>query len=342
MASSQKTASGKWTCRVYIGMKDGKRQYKRFTADTKKDAERKANFYLLQNPIVKDECDYTVSEAITAYINSKRNILSPSTVAGYEKIKRNWLQLIMPCKIRDLTKELVQQAVNIDAATHSPKTVRNAVGLLVPSLAMFDYKVDVTLPQRKKVEITIPTDEELKTLCAEADRFGILAPVSLAAYMGLRRSEISALDLKKDFDATKCTLSISSAFVLNDKNRYVLKDTKSTESTRIVPVPSVVVPILADMVKKNKKMPNPDYIEKNFVELRDSVGLKHITFHSLRHYYASTLVVLNIPDFYAMKLMGHKNDQMLKRVYQHIRQDYMDEISQKMDSFYASKIAIDD
>ena len=343
MASTQRTASGKWTCRVYIGLKDGKPQYKRFTADTKKEVERLANTYKVNQPQKKQGSELTVREAMASYIEAKSNVLSPSTVEGYLKIPRLRLQSIMSVKLCDLTEEQIQYAVNLDAATLSPKSVRNAVGFLTAALGMFGYKeVNVTLPQKKKKEIVIPTDAEMEMLCEAADRYGIGLEVRLAAYMGLRRSEISALVLDKDVDLAAKTVRIEKAIVHAPQGGYVEKNTKTTSSTRFLTVPQIIFPLLEEAVKTNRKMKNPNYIEKNFCALRDDLGLKHITFHSLRHYFASTLVVLGVPDFYAMKLMGHSSDQMLKNVYQHVRQDYLREVSSKMDAFFSSKTGTND
>ena len=188
----------------------------------------------------------------------------------------------------------------------------------------------------------IPTDDEMKILCQAAPDWEINLPVHLAAYMGMRRSEICAVDLKKDVDLKKNTLRINKAMVINDKNEKVIKGTKTTNSTRTLPIPGVVLPVLEDAVKNGYTMPTPGALESRFIKMKRSLSLDHITFHSLRHYYASTLVVLEIPDFYAMKLMGHGTDRMLKTVYQHVRQDYMDEVSTKMDAFFAAKTSMDD
>lgn len=338
MASTQRTESGKWTCRVYIGMKDGKKQYKRFTAETKKEAERIANTYAINIPQKKEGFELTVKEAMTAYIESKENVLSPSTVEGYKKIPRLRLQSIMKVKLCDLTEEMIQYAINIDAATLSPKSVRNAVGFLTASLGMFGYKdINVTLPQKKKKEITIPTDEEMRLICDSALGYGIVLEVHLAAYMGLRRSEISAIDIATDIDLSNKTIKIDKAMVRSDSGKYVLKGTKTTSSTRILAIPQIIFPLVEEAVLSGRKMQNPNYIEKQFCRMRNELGLKHINFHSLRHYFASTLVVLNVPDFYAMKLMGHSSDQMLKNVYQHIRKDYLQDVADKMDDFFADK-----
>ena len=48
MATAKKLPSGKWRCLAYIGKdENGKRQYKSFTADSKKEAEFLAASYLL-------------------------------------------------------------------------------------------------------------------------------------------------------------------------------------------------------------------------------------------------------------------------------------------------------
>lgn len=338
MASTQRTASGKWTCRIYIGQEDGKDVYKRFTADTKKEAERMAHLFQANMPKKTQGSDLTVREAITAYINSKANVLSPSTVDGYRKVQRLRLQSIMNVRLSNLTKEQIQIAINLEAAKLSPKSVKNAYGLLTAALSMFGYKdVEVTLPQKIKKEIVIPTDQEMKLLCDSAKKYGIEAEVHVAAYMGLRRSEISAINVKEDVDFSEKTLRISKALVRSENGGYVSKGTKTTSSTRTLSIPNVVLPFFEDLARSERNFRSPDYIEKNFCKMRTDLGMKHITFHSLRHYFASTLVILGIPDFYAMKMMGHSSDIMLKSVYQHVKQSYMKDASKKIDSFFASK-----
>ena len=338
MASTQRTASGKWTSRIYIGLKDGKKQYKRFTADTKKEAERLAHTYAVNLPTEKHGGEMTLREAMEAYIASKNNVLSPSTVAGYRRIVAHRFKSLMDLKIRDLEKSDYQKAVNDEAAQHSPKTVLNAVGLLTASLSL--QRIDVsglTLPQEKKIEVVIPTDDEMQLLCAESEKWNISLPVHLAAYMGLRRSEICALDLRKDFNLKNNTVRIDKAIVVDENNERVLKGTKTKNSTRTLSIPGIVLPVLKTSIENNYTMPTPAALDARFIKMKRSIDLDHITFHSLRHYFASTLVVLNIPDFYALKLMGHGTDLMLKTVYQHVRQDYMNQVSSKMDDFFSSK-----
>ena len=82
MASAKKLPSGSWRVNLYIGKTpDGKRQYKSFTADTKKEAEFLAAQYN-QNHIDVNRSELPLSAAVERYIKSKENGLSPATVRG--------------------------------------------------------------------------------------------------------------------------------------------------------------------------------------------------------------------------------------------------------------------
>ena len=69
--------------------------------------------------------------------------------------------------------------------------------------------------------------------------------------------------------------------------------------------------------------------------LRDELGLKQINFKSLRHYYASMMLMNNVPDKYAMKRMGHATDNMLKNVYQHIIDKKDVEVTETINNYLA-------
>ena len=58
------------------------------------------------------------------------------------------------------------------------------------------------------------------------------------------------------------------------------------------------------------------------------------TVHDLRHYYASVLLALNIPNKYAQRRMGHATDGMLKKVYQHLMDEKITETDEKIDEYF--------
>ncbi|MDE7099508.1 MAG: hypothetical protein K2O60_10210 [Ruminococcus sp.] len=67
------------------------------------------------NSIGIDIKKMTVNQAFTQYIEARSNILSPSTIRGYNIIKKSRLQLIKNINIKDLRINDVQRAVNFDS-----------------------------------------------------------------------------------------------------------------------------------------------------------------------------------------------------------------------------------
>ena len=80
-----------------------------------------------------------MGEAIDDYIASKDSVLSPTTIADYKKKRKNSFKMLMDIPLKNLTKEMLQEAVNQEAKrrnqkkpteTVSAKTVKNDMGLL--------------------------------------------------------------------------------------------------------------------------------------------------------------------------------------------------------------------
>ena len=49
------------------------------------------------------------------------------------------------------------------------------------------------------------------------------------------------------------------------------------------------------------------------------------------------MLALEVPDKYAMELMGHSTNNMLKTVYQHIFEDKQNQVAQEINSFFISR-----
>ena len=198
MANAKKLPSGNWRVRVYIGKdKNGKDKYKSFTAATKKQAEYLAAEYLAHNSAKSSIEDRTLADAYSRYIEIKSNTLSPTTVREYMHSANRDFQELMPLKLSKITQETVQSAVNVMSATHSPKSVRNAHGLLSAVLRMFapDIHLNTRLPQSTKAEIYVPTEDNIEKLIQSIDGTEMLKAVLLAAFGSLRRSEVCALTM---------------------------------------------------------------------------------------------------------------------------------------------------
>ena len=275
----------------------------------------------------------TVGQAIDKYLEAQSGTLSPSTLSAYQRYRRNYLQLIMSVALNDLTSESVQVAISTDAKRgKSPKTIRNAYGLLTATLKIYrpKFKPESKLPQKEKHEIAIPTEAEMKSILAEAKGTKYEIPITLAAWLGLRMSEIRGL---KYNDFQNGQVHIQRAVVrTNDGDAE--KGTKSYSGDRWISCPKYITDLIASQLNSGEYVCrySESAIYNGFVRICKRAGVPHYRFHDLRHFAASEAHSLGVPDKYQMKRMGHKTDNMLKNVYQHTIRDKEDTFANLIDN----------
>jgi integrase len=323
MATAKKTASGSWEITVFIGVNPatGKKTYKHLTAPTKAKLHEKVKALEGETPQTISVLSLTVREAVDQYIARREKDLSPSTLQDYQKHARSAFPELMNRTIGELTDEICQRSIDAYAQTAAPKTVVNRWNLVHAAVkeAKRNAKLYVRLPSVKRKRLDMPEQESLFRLFKEIENTPLEIPVLLAATCGLRRSEICALDFAEDIDYQKGLIHIDKALVPGPDNRYVIKDTKTTAGERTVPCPAWVLDKLAQARDNPNYQPyKPNTITTSFAPLAKQCGV-NCTFHGLRHYYASVMSALNIPEQYQMERMGHATNHMLKRYQEYLK-----------------------
>lgn len=345
MATAKKLPSGSWRVRVYVGKDNsGKNIYKSFTAGTKKEAEyQAAEFVLHKNIKATSPLSMTLGEAMSAYCELKAAVLSPSTMRGYKSIISSHLKNLQPVQLDKLTRDMIQKEINEECRGRSAKTIRNIHGFLSAVLQEFypEFLLNTALPKKEKKEIYIPSTEEVNRLLLEAREkdHELYIAILLAALLGLRRGEICALTWN-DFDWDKKKVRISKSMCLNERKEYVLKSPKTYSGYREIPVPDAVISALRGYQNEDVHILtiNPNTLTMRFHRFLDRLNIPHFTFHNLRHYNASIMLALGIPDKYAMEFMGHATNNMLKTVYQHTMDFKRQEASATINNFFNENI----
>ena len=336
MAKVEKLPSGNYRIRVY-DKTTGSR--KSFTASSKAEVKLLAAEW--ENGI-KEKAkpkDFTLDEAVTEYIKSKENILSPSSIRGYEVIRKNALGALAKIKICVITEMDLQKWVNSNAAKYKPKTVKSQFGLVTATLRQNKIQLDfntILLPDILPQEPKIPTEQEIGIILRIVEGTSVELPVTIAVTTGMRQSEIAALRWS-DYDGA--LLYVHSAKVPGKDNKYVLKDTtKSKASTRSVEVDSVLKHRLDRAEHKSEFISPmlPSSVLRKFQQLCDKNGLPHFTMHGQRHGNASMMLAQGVPDKYAMERLGQSSPNMIKNVYQHLYDEKKKEISKTMSDKFSA------
>lgn len=274
---------------------------------------------------------------ITEYIGLKTNILSASTIRSYKAIQRALPAWLKNKILNKITKLDIQKYINDISAEKSPKTVRNYYALISSVFATFEPSVDisVTLPQKTKNRQYIPTSEDIQKVLEIADGTEYYIPLVLGCY-GLRRSEVFALNLD-DFDFDRHIVHVCKAKVLDDDKNWVIKKPKTTESDRYVPLD----PDLCERIKSQGHICDryPDKLLENLKRFQKKAGVRHFTFHSLRHFFATELHQSGFSPKDIMYAGGWASPAIMDSVYTHERLSYSNEKNSLLSAKISSKIA---
>ena len=329
--------SGRWRCQVMLNGK-------RFDVIEDDPAIAHAKALALKAGILEQKkpvSELTVGEAIDRYIESKDAVLSPSTLRGYKSLRKNVFPPIQDIPLRSLTQEAVQRFINALAKDHSPKYIANTHGLL--SAAVTAYRPDMilrtTLPQKEKKEISIPTMEEIQFLAGKAAGTKFELPFLLAAWMGLRTSEIRGLT----WDCINGNILHVRQAIVEGENGPVLKTTKSYSGNRKIRIPPYILELIGQQPHRDEYIIHytRNALYNHLRRMCEQYGLPHYRFHDLRHVQASVMLLLNVPDKYAMERMGHASTNMLKNVYQHTMRSKSEEVADQVDNYFSACLHMD-
>jgi len=314
MKPATKLPSGSWRVQVYLYKDtDGKRHYKSFTASTPEEAEYAALEWKLGKANEKPD-DITVHEAIKRYTDSKVNVLSPSTIKSYIGINKNYFTgALGNTKLINLNNTNVQIWISDMSAKLSPKTVRCAHALLTSALDMFapDLKLKTTLPAKKKPELYTPSDDDIKKLLNHIKGRELEIAVLLAAFGPMRRGEICALtsnDIKGNI------IDVNKSMVIGPDKQWHIKQPKTYGSYRKIEFPDFVIERISN-IEGRIVSATPAQISNRFKRAIISAKLPHFRFHDLRHYSASIMHAIGIPDQYILQRGGWISDNVMKSVY---------------------------
>lgn len=346
MPTAKKLPSGSWRCQVYshteeILQPDGttkqKRIYKSFTSDVKgpkgkRIAEKLATEWAEEKENAIKIEDITFGKAVDNYIESRTPVLSPLTITGYKQIRKNNLKLLSNINIRNLKQKDIQDAINHEAIKHSPKTVRNIHGLITAVLRSYrpDMAVNTVLPAKIRPELHVPSDEEIARLLDAVQGTSMEVPVLLAAFGPMRRGEICAL---RTDNISGNVVHVCENMVRDTDRNWIIKQPKSYAGDRYISYPDFVADKWKNKVGRVVEL-NPDMITCRFGRILREYKIPHFRFHDLRHYSASVLHALGIPDAYIMERGGWGNDGVLKNVYRHTMEDRQQQLSNIANSHF--------
>jgi integrase len=301
--------------------------------------------------------DTTLNELIRRWLDLVREDLSPSTVRGYERIIRSYIEpdlgRISLAKLRtdqlDRFYSKLRDEGGQNGGPLSPASVRQAHAVIRRALNqgirwgwIAANPASLARPPRVRTQALHPPEpEEVVRLIAEAERADadLACFLLLAATTGARRGELCALRWS-DLDKKTGALTIARSIVETQGSTLIEKDTKTHSSRRIALDAGSIAALtgqrdrcqlraetcgvsLADSAHVFSVDPAgghpwvPNEVTKRFIRIRRSVGLDSVRLHDLRHFTATRLLSEGVPVRTVSGRLGHANAATTLGVYAH-------------------------
>jgi integrase len=301
--------------------------------------------------------DTTVGDLIREWFELASPELSPTTVKGYDWIIKTYilptLESVPLGKLR--TAQLDRLYVKLrdeggrDGGNLSAATVRQVHAIVRRALQQgvrwgwisSNPAALASPPRVRRTEIEPPDPAAvvklIETATTDNPDFGCF--LYIAATTGARRGEICGLHWDA-IDLKNRTIVISRSLVEGAHGVMVEKETK-TGSVRRVAMDERGADLLTEQLRRCRRRarrsgqtlsPNayvfssdvggtrpwvPNDVTKDFIRLRNRVGLKNVRLHDLRHYSATRLLAAGVPVRTVSGRLGHANASTTLGVYAH-------------------------
>ena len=330
---------------------NGKRKV--FRAKTEKEVMQKIAAFKGEAEVKKTRLFREYADDLEASWDS----LSYYSLRGYKAPFRRCVKHFGDMPVGDITSYQIKLFLDKLGKTYAQKTVKTHLSIIsqVLDLAVMNNEID-TNPASVKYKITgkkpvvrKEADEKYANIIRE---FWGESVYSWLAYFilntGLRKGEALALQYK-DINAEEKIISVSkSVYYVGDAPR--IKEPKTKSGVRSVVLPNCVLEKInfgkpdEYMFSLDKKSPLPSHCvdggwdrfckahdmgEWVVVEGKKNRYKNAVSFHQLRHYYATKGSELGIPREVMVEMMGHSS-YVVTEGYTHIRKAALDAAAKKI------------
>ena len=263
---------------------------------------------------------------------------SSSTIRTYKNEIAAYLQIIKNKNADTLNTEDVRRYIHY--CINEEKLAENTIHSRLNALKFFyeqvlgQEKFFVTIPRPKK-HLQLPKvlgEQELRKLFAAPTNLKHKAILFVAYSAGLRVSEVINLRLQ-DIDRERQQLFIYCS--KGKKDRYVMLSPMVLDVLEQYYKLSLVKPTnyLFEGYEKGEPY-NIRSAQKIFADAKLKAGIiKSVTFHSLRHSFATHLLEKGVDVIFIKELLGHFDIKTTER-YLHVRRDVLINIASPLDGLY--------
>lgn len=306
--------------------------------------------------IEKSSLRMTFDDAFTKWLEYKQHFIKQSSYNKYFNLYDNYIRVILKDTYLDNVSNSTLQEVVISLMNLKNKRTKQKLSTSTVKSIVYVFKSVILFAQKQGyikgfcLQIDIPNNETKSIQALTREEQNILEfhtklnldTISLAIlvclYSGLRIGELCALrwediDLNNKYIVVNKTVQrVQQHHVPYRTSKTILITTppKTNKAIRKIPISSVLYPILNEyykqnyrsskhyvLVNKNGDMIDPRSIQYQFKELIKKIKITQITFHGLRHTFATRCIELGMDIKTLSEILGHSNVSTTMSIYVH-------------------------
>ena len=306
--------------------------------------------------IEKSPIRMTFDDAFTKWLEYKQHFIKQSSYNKYFNLYGSYISdVLKDTYLDEISNSTFQEAVisimNLKNKRTKQKlstsTVRGIV-YVIKSVILFAQKqgyikafclqIDIPNNQTKNIQALTKEEQNILEFHAKLKLDTISLAVLICLYTGLRVGEVCALrwediDLNNKYIVVNKTVQrIQQIQVPYRATKTILTVTppKTDKAIRKIPISSVLYSILSKYYEQNYRgdkhyvltncngdMIDPCSIQYKFKELIKKLKLTSITFHGLRHTFATRCIELGMDIKTLSEILGHSNVSTTMNIYVH-------------------------
>ena len=352
---------GRWEARYSLG-KDaatGKTKYRSVYGNTYSEAKEK-RMQAMQKTYISQKNGGFI-EAVRKWLEEKEPGIKEQTYRRYQQcIDTHIIPYFGDVKCSAITQNTVDDFLKqkrlsgrLDGKGGLSQSTIRGMCIILQSILLFAYQKKMGIPEmiqikkprveKKKISVLKPNEQKrLETVLLEVPTDTNLA-IYLALHTGMRIGEICALHWS-DIDWEERLLFVRSTVIRNKKGQLVITSPKSETSQRAIPLTRQLVNLLAAEHERScsefvfssprkDAILNPRTLQYRFQTLLTRLGISRISFHALRHTFATRWIEFGMDVKSLSEVLGHAGVQITLDIYVHSSDKLKREAIEKLEGF---------
>lgn len=264
-------------------------------------------------------------------MKSKQYIIEMKLIPYFGKLKICDINTI---KVRKWQNELISYR-NKDGKPFSQTYLRTVDSQLsaIMNYAVSHYNLPVnpcraagSMGKSKADRMSIWTQTEYEKFSNAINKSSMKLAFDILFYTGIRSGELLALTPADILSSKRIDINKNYAKI---KGKEMFLEPKTPKSKRCISIPDFLYNDICEYISKLYGIKNDDRIfnfqssllEKNIKIISESIGLKPIRVHDLRHSHASMLIELGFTPLEIAERLGHESVKTTLDTYSHLYPD---------------------